>query len=122
MGTTLNSLLGCFFREARNFPIFNNFYKNSFRKEEKCPLNPTTKRKKRLRLPEGLLRRPNNKKMQEKPLLERKQNCKPRELQKGKRKLENLSANDNLVKWILLRNNSKVTGGWITVSIAEKCQ
>merc|ERR1712045_245654 len=106
---TLNSLLGCFFREARNFPIFNTFTK-TFRKEEKCPLNPTTKRKKRLRLPEGLLRRPNNKKTLEKPLLERKQNCKPRELQKGKRKLANLSANDNFVKWIRLRNNSKVTG------------
>merc|ERR1711988_1995731 len=111
----MGSLLGCFFREARTFPNFNIFTKTLLRKEEKCPLNLTTKRKKRLRLPEGLLRRPNNKKTPEKPLLERKQNCKPRELQKGKRKLANLSANDNFVKWIRLRNNSKVTGGWITV-------
>merc|ERR1712156_733565 len=111
----MGSWLGCFFREARNFPNFYYFYKNSFRKGEKCPLNPTTKRKKRLRLPGGLPKRPNNKKTLEKPLLERKQNCKPRELQKGKRKLANLSANDNFVKWIRLRNNSKVTGGPISV-------
>merc|ERR1711973_613146 len=103
------------FPGSEDFTHFKYFYKNSFRKEEKCPLNPITKRKKRLRLREGLLRRPNNKKTLEKPLLERKQNCKPRELQKGKRKLANLSVNDNLVKWIRLRNNSKVTGGWITV-------
>merc|ERR1712004_152513 len=111
----MGSLLDCFFREARNFPIFYYIYKNSFRKEEKCPLNLTTKRKRRLRLPERLPRKPNNKKTLEKPLLERKQNCKPRELQKGKRKLANLSANDNFVKWIRLRNNSKVTGGSISV-------
>merc|ERR1712156_473432 len=102
------------FPGSEDISHFYYFYKNSFRKEEKCPLNLTTKRKKRLRLPEGLLRRPNNKKMQEKPLLERKQNCKPRELQKGKRKLASLSANDNLVKWIHLRNISKVTGSSIS--------
>merc|ERR1712156_979327 len=103
------------FPGSEDISHFLFFYKNSFRKEEKCPLNPTTKRKKRLRPPEGLLRKPNSKKMQEKLLLERKQNCKPRELQKGKRKLANLSANYNFAKWIRLRNSSKVTGGWITV-------
>merc|ERR1711913_8858 len=54
-------------------------------KEEKCPLNQTTKKRRRLRPLAKLLRRPNSRKMLEKPLQERRRKCKPREPPKGKR-------------------------------------
>merc|ERR1712002_315433 len=54
-------------------------------KEEKCPLNPTTKKRRRLRPLVSLLRRPNSRKMLERPLQERRKKCKPREPLKGKR-------------------------------------
>merc|ERR1712080_804574 len=67
MGTTFNSC---------SFPA---------EKEEKCPLNPTTKKRRRLRPLVKLLRRPNSRKMLERLLQERRKKCKPREPLKGKR-------------------------------------
>merc|ERR1712048_789237 len=54
-------------------------------KEEKCPLSPTTKKRRRLRPLVNLLRRPNSRKTLERPLQERRKKCEPRELLKGKR-------------------------------------
>merc|ERR1711997_41681 len=55
-------------------------------KEEKCPLNPTTKKRRRLRPLVNLLRRPNSRKMLERQLQERRKKCKPREPLIRKRK------------------------------------
>merc|ERR1711981_501356 len=64
------------------------YLKNSFfpEKEEKCPLNPTTKKRRRLRPLVNLLRRPNSRKMLERRLQERRKKCKPREPLIRKRK------------------------------------
>merc|ERR1711997_644005 len=91
-------------------------------KEEKCPLNPTTKKRRRLRPLVNLLRRPNSRKMLEKPLQERRRKCKPREPLIRKRKRANLSVNDNLVKWIRARNNSNMTSIFSTPKFFKMCQ
>merc|ERR1712203_991189 len=58
------------------------------------------KKRKTLKPLAGLLRRQSKRKMEERPLLERKRKCKLREQLTGKRRLTKLSANKNLAKCI----------------------
>merc|ERR1712168_815502 len=67
---------------------------------EKCLLNPTIKRRRRLRPLADLLRRQSNRKTQERPPPERKRKCKLREQLKGKRRKAKVLANRNLAKCI----------------------
>merc|ERR1712029_226618 len=81
---------------------FGYVYNSSKRKGEKCLLNPITKRRRRLRPLVELPRRPSNRKMLERPLLERRKKFKPREQLTGKRKPAKPSAKDSSssAKWI----------------------
>merc|ERR1712029_1159136 len=86
------------------FPVWNlDTYKTRQKeKVKKCLLNPITKRRRRLRPLVELPRRPSNRKMPERPLLERRNKCKPREQLTGKRKQAKPSAKDSSSssKWI----------------------
>merc|ERR1712001_98644 len=64
------------------------------KRKKKCLPNPTTKKRRRLKPLAGLPRKPNSRKMLERPQQERRKKCRPKEPLIGKRRQAHLSAND----------------------------